>query len=360
MHAARVTMRAPLHTVLWLVCLGPSFACGSSDADGPGAGGPNGKADVGDGQDDRLQWCAGHEHPAVPSGGWNHAGSSVWASGAAHHTAQDVVANPGGTATIQGKFTYGALSKDLEGEVVRVWLGDCDGFRLIDEVLTDGDGRIEVALDASLPTGVYDLQLEVAADGSAAHAKLWLLPAGTHVVITDIDGTLTTTDAELMVDLMTDFFEPILAGDYVPKAYPGGPELLRAHAEHGAILVYLTGRPHSLTDKTREWLTDLGFPAGIVHTTDRTGEWMPTDDGVGLFKFRYLRALREGGLVLDAAYGNAATDIHGYAAAQIPPAATWIIGPHAGEEGTNAVEDGWEARAAEVRAAADVTQPFAW
>jgi len=289
---------------------------------------------------------------------WDHVPNGLWTAAAPHHTAQDVVGVPGGVVTVRGKFTYGALAKDLEDESVRVWLGDCDGFRLVGDARTDDEGRIAVEVDPDLPVGVYDLSLEVAVDGTTARAKLWLLPEGTHVVVTDIDGTLTTSDGELVADVMADFFEPILAGEYVPEAYPGGPELLRAHADHGAILVYLTGRPHSLTDTTREWLADLGFPQGILHTTDHTSECMPTDDGVATYKYRYLRSLKEGGLALDVAYGNARTDIHGYAAAGIPGVSTWIIGSHAGEEGTNPVEETWEVRAAEVEAQADVAQPF--
>ena len=265
--------------------------------------------------------------------------------------------NPGTVVTIGGKFAYGATSKDLEDEWVNVFVHDCQGYRLVAQALTDDDGRVAVELDTDdLPAGVYDLQLEVAADASFATAKLWLLPAGTHVTVSDIDGTLTTSDAQLIIDL----FDDILAGSYVPHAYPGGPALTGAHAGHGEILVYLTGRPYGLTDSSRQWLAELGFAPGILHTTDSSGEGFPANSGVGEYKRAYLQRLLDAGLVIDTAYGNASTDIYAYAEAGIDPADTWIIGPHAGEDGTNAADGTWEPRAAEVQGGPDVEQPFAW
>jgi hypothetical protein len=38
----------------------------------------------------------------------------------------------------------------------------------------------------------------------------------------------------------------------------------------------------------------------------------------------------------------------------------WIIGDHAGEQGTNAANGTWEPRVAEVQALPAVTQPFDW
>jgi phosphatidate phosphatase PAH1 len=43
-----------------------------------------------------------------------------------------------------------------------------------------------------------------------------------------------------------------------------------------------------------------------------------------------------------AAYGNASTDISAYADAGIPKERTFIIGPHAGEGGTVAIQGSYE------------------
>jgi hypothetical protein len=86
---------------------------------------------------------------------------------------------------------------------------------------------------------------------------------------------------------------------------------------------------------------------------------VPTDAGVGAFKRDFMRTLMDGGLAIDAAYGNASTDIFAYLSAGLPGGQVWIIGSHGGEEGTNAVDDGWVARAAEVTAGPPVDQPFA-
>ena len=46
-----------------------------------------------------------------------------------------------------------------------------------------------------------------------------------------------------------------------------------------------------------------------------------------------LAGWRAAGLIVDAAYGNASTDLTAYLGAGLPADALWIIGPHGGEQG---------------------------
>jgi hypothetical protein len=307
-----------------------------------------------------LPACLGTPFTPAPVQGWRHPVTSplTVALGPAGHSMQDVLATPGGGATIQGKFAYGAVSKDLEDEAVRVVLDACHGWISLGDVLTDADGRIALPVPATLGAGIYDVRLQVLGDGSVAAGRLWLLPAGTHLAVTDIDGTLTTSDEELVRDVITDLFQPIFSGQDVPSAWPGAAALSGALTGRGLVLVYLTGRPYWLTAKTRQWLADGGFAAGPLHLAGSNAEAIPSEGGVGAFKRAWLQGLLAQGFVIDEAYGNATTDVSAYAGAGIPAAATWIIGPNGGADGTVAVVGSWEARAAAVAGLPPVMQPF--
>ncbi|WP_242343726.1 LNS2 domain-containing protein [Anaeromyxobacter terrae] len=305
-----------------------------------------------------LAWCVGAPFTPAPAKGFAYDTNALLAAlGSPGHSMQDVVAVDGASIVVHGKFAYGTVSKDLEGERVRVYLDDCSGWRALGEATTDSDGRIAVAVGA-LPAGVYDVRLEVLGDASVAPGRIWVLPRGARLAVTDIDGTLTTSDEELVQDVLTDLFAPIFTGNDVPEAYPGAAALTRALSGRGYVLVYLTGRPYWLAAKTRAWLAAGDFAPGALHTTDSNTEALPTEAGVGAYKLAFLEGLRAQGFVLEEAYGNATTDVYAYAGAGVPAERTWIIGPNGGAGGTNAVAGSWEARAAEVRALPAVEQPF--
>jgi hypothetical protein len=327
-----------------------AVACGAGPASTPAGQTPT-----------ALRRCVGTPFTPAPVEPWLHGLTTplVTLAGAANHSMQDVVAKPGLGAAIHGKFAYGTISKDLEDEKVRVFLDACTGWTSLGDWRTDSDGRIAVPVPPALAAGVYDVRLQVLGDGTVAPGRVWILPAGTRVAVTDIDGTMTTSDEELVLNVVTDFFEPIRSGTHVPEAYPGAAALTNALVRRGYVVVFLTGRPYWLTATTRAWLADGGFALGPLHVTDSNSEAIPSADGVGAFKLAYLRSLTAAGFRLDEAYGNATTDVSAYAGAGIPAASTWIIGPNGGTGGTNAVTGSWEARAAAVAAQPVVVQPFA-
>jgi phosphoserine phosphatase len=308
-----------------------------------------------------LRRCVGSAFTPAPVEPWLHPRRARVrvALGPANHAVQDVLATPGAPATIRAKLAYGAASKDLEDERVRVFLDACSGFRRLAELRTDDEGRIAVPVPATLAPGVYDVRIEVLGDGSVAPGRVFILPRGTRLAVTDIDGTLTTADEEMVKDVAADLFRPIVAGAHVPAAYPGAAALTNALAARGYVVVFLTGRPYWLAGKTREWLSSGGFAAGPLHLADSNAEAVPNAGGVGAFKRAYLRSLAAAGFALEEAYGNATTDVSAYAGAGIPRAATWIIGPNGGAGGTQAVSASWEPRAAAVAAMPLVAQPFA-
>lgn len=307
-------------------------------------GGPDaGKADV-------FHRCTGRAFTAPARTGFRRLSSRIAAVTGARHRAQDLIVPPSTVTDFSAKFAYGPTWKDLEGESVEVYIDNCGGWIDLGRVTTDDDGYATMPVNVLLQAGQYEMRFVALGDATQARATLWVLPAGTHLAVTDIDGTLTTSDTEL--------WKQLFDGSYVPSAYPSAKELTRAHANRGHIVVYLTGRPSWLIDQTRSWLTGRGFAAGPVHLADSNADVLPIDSSVGAYKEAWLEELEDHGYTIDVAYGNATTDIHAYTDAGIGHDRQWIIGSNAGAEGTHAVTSSWAARTAEVQAGPNVPQPF--
>jgi hypothetical protein len=258
-----------------------------------------------------FQRCTGRAYTPAADEGWRHtiATPIITAAGAPNHSGADIVAHPGTAAALPGKFSYGLISKDLEDEDILVSIDDCQGWQPLGRMATNGDGRMAVSAPV-LPTGVYEVKFQVAGDQSLTTSYLWLLPAGTHVVVTDIDATLTTNDSEV--------FQQILDGSYVPATYPNAVALTKAHEARGQVVVYMTGRPYWLSGKTRDYLETFDFAHGPVRLADSSSDILPTEGSVGAYKLAKLRALLGAGIVIDFAYGNATTDIYAYLGAGVP------------------------------------------
>jgi phosphatidate phosphatase PAH1 len=267
-----------------------------------------------------------------PRGSFRHWYNRALALGPSQHSAQDLIVKPGGAVTVEGKFAYGSVSKDLEGEPVQLYFNDCTSWRSIGSGDTDSDGRARVRLTAPTAPGIYGLRMVVRGDSTYTHAYLFVPPAGARLSIFDIDGTLTTSDLELVKDVVTDLFEPILHGTYDPKPHPYARELVEEREKRGALPIYLTGRPYWLNQSSRDWLALQRLPAGPLHTTDSTSEAVTR---VAEYKAAFLNSLSAQGFVLEAAYGNASTDITAYATASIAKSVTYIIGENGGKEGTH-------------------------
>lgn len=303
---------------------------------------------------------------ALPSGlaleEWRGFGSRiVAASGDPDHSAQDVISPPAESVTLEGKFSYGAVSKDLEDERVQLWIDDCAGSaRQLGAALTDSDGRGRVTLEpAAVPApGTYKIWWRVAGDGSVTQAWLRVIPRGSKLMVLDIDGTLTTDDVELFQDIFTDLFKPILGGDHVPSAREASAQLTNLRRGQGYQLVYLTGRPYALMGRSREWLAQQGCAPGTLHLTDSVSQIAPSDGVVGEYKAAYLRRLQALGYTFEAGYGNATTDIYAYGEAGLPKPRTYIAGKHGGESGTVDVGDGWAAHVVDAAQEPDAQQPF--
>jgi hypothetical protein len=269
--------------------------------------------------------------PKPPKQSWRHSKSAATTLlGAPNHRLRDVIALPGQASQLRGRFTYGSVDKDLEDETVELWLQRCPGWQLVGTALTDGEGVAWFNLPANLPAGDYRLRAVVRGDTSYANGMLAVWPKGVKVVVSDVDGTLTTSDWQLFSDLLTQ----------KPAAmYPDGDKAIKAWVAKGYRILYLTGRPQLFNRYTRNWLDTHGLPPGVVRLTDDVGDVVPSEVGVQTFKTQVLKDLMAShGAKIRAGHGNAVTDIGAYKAAGIPTADLYIIGPHGGEQGSTKVD----------------------
>jgi len=220
----------------------------------------------------------------------------------------------------------GLTARPLAGEHVSLWRHDdaTAAWSMLGRAETASDGSYAIPASA-MPANGPPVYAILEADGSCAEHHVALLPPGSKVVITDIDGTLTTSDSELLMELAD--------ATYVPQQMAAADAMAQAWAAKGYPIIYLTARPHILQVETRTWLRDRGFPAGPVITAATLGV-----EPAGYKTVWGQRMVADFGWVPVAAYGNADTDITAYAAAGIPKDATFIIGSLAGTSGTVAID----------------------
>lgn len=220
--------------------------------------------------------------------------------------------------------TAGYFADPLPGEHVSLWSYDGSAWSSIASATTDADGAYDLPATSFVAANKQPLYSMLEADGSCAEHYNTLLPAGSKVVVTDIDGTLTTDDNQV-IDQIPD-------ATYVPVAMGSAVALMIAWDAKNYPIIYLTARPHVLRVESRGWLRDEGFPNGALITAIQTEE-------AAAYKTAWLqRMVNQFGWDVVAAYGNADTDITAYNNVGIPKNKTFIVGPLAGSAGTQPID----------------------
>lgn len=261
-----------------------------------------------------------------PKRGFRHTSSSITASlGFANHRGRDMFYVAGDTQWVIGKFAYGVLDDDIKDEDVDVWLlRDCgaqweklgtavttyDNMHATVEGVDDTGGRVYFTIpqNKALGVGRHRLRLVVGGDLSAAEMFIEVVPKTMPIFVSDVDGTLTTSEnAE---------FPALLTGN-LPDAHPDAAAALRALASKGYRPFYVTARPEFLVGRTREFLDTNGFPPGLVHTTlTLTGA---TGAAAATYKTGELAMIAARGLVPKWGFGNTASDADAYDNGKIQP-----------------------------------------
>lgn len=294
--------------------------------------------------------------PTAPTG-FQHFRNQVLAQHMPHHSAQDVIGLPGDPLHIKAWFAYGLARQEMQDEAVNVTLDDCTRWSGLKTWTTSDVGTIDVPLEPStVSLGNYDVVHEVMGDGTSATSHVWGLPAGTHFVVFDIDGTLTTDNGQFFDELAAQAFD----GGYTPHAFLGAQDLTKLWLAKGYIPLFLTGRPHGVSDITRAWLKDLDFAMGPLRLTDTSTELAPNDASVGEFKAQFLASLQAKGYSIDYAYGNEPTDVYAYKKAGINMAHVFTIGSKAGVGGSQPLFGQYVTHLPYVQAQPNAVQPFSF
>ncbi len=246
------------------------------------------------------------------------------------HMVHDELVKEGSSATIVGKFDYGSvIHKDLENEYVRAYIfgtGQTD-WEYVGRYKTNSDGKVYVPV-ANKAEGDYAVKMVVEGDLSEATGYLTVVKPGRKTVLFDIDGTLTLNDFEAVGDYL---------GIEAAATHGYAEETVWAYVNKGYQVVYLTGRQYWMAKMTRDWFNTKGL-FGWHLRTDSNAE-NPVSPQTQAYKTAYIKHLIND-LELDIvrAYGNADTDIWAYADGGIAKNETYIIGEHAGQEGTQAID----------------------
>lgn len=219
-------------------------------------------------------------------------------------------------ACVEREPVFG-LCKDVER--VRVHF-DVDESE-IGTAKTDDDGVAEVK--HKLGAGSANYEARVLVDGRELRAlgRIYTWDKNRVIIAVDIDHTIGRTDYEALLSSTSqeDGSDPI----------KNSVETLKALAQDFQI-VYLTGRPRFLIDKTRMWLRHEGFPAGPVITSVRVRDMVDPSE----FKRRKLHELREYWSNLLIGIGNQPGDAEAYGANDmlslvLPSKPGQTFGPHA-------------------------------
>ena len=220
--------------------------------------------------------------------------------------------------------TGGLFSMPMQDEYVSTWTYDGSAWQKLGRSLTDEDGLF--TQPASLVPNGQAIYAVLEANGTCAAGYDYAFPMGEKVVVTDIDGTLTTNDNELAMEIADPTHDPAMMGH--------ADAMLQAWAMKGYPIVYLTNRPHPLRVETRGWLAEKMMPGGPVITSNGTAA------DAAAYKTVWLqRMVQTFGWNIVAAYGNASTDITAYANAGIPKTQTFIVGPLAGSDSTQPIDN---------------------
>lgn len=258
---------------------------------------------------------------------WRHAIATpiTVAMGAARHRGRDLFLTHTDPQWALAKFAYGLADDDLKDEDVDLYLDrGCSGaWEMLGTATTTNDGDhatvegvedtgghvyFEIPSALRLEAGRHRIVFVVRGDHSVAEQWIDVVPASTRFVVTDVDGTQTSSETAAWGSLLT---------GTGPDAQPHGAEALHAFARRGYRIFYLTARPDWLEPRTHAWLVEMGYPPGLVHTT--LGLTGATGAPAETFKTEELAALAArfpGGIAWGI--GNTDTDAGAYVSAGLP------------------------------------------
>jgi hypothetical protein len=170
-------------------------------------------------------------------------------------TLEDAIAGPGPAPLVLmahvERETPGALRTSVRGAPVEFLI---DG-RPAGTSPTDADGMASLTLHDP-PPGVTSFTVRAQAGRTllGKTGRVFHFSPARVILVTDIDNTIADTDVDDLI------LEPL---DRESEPITGSREFL-CRAARDFHVVYLTGRPRFLLEKTRRWLEMHGYPPGPV------------------------------------------------------------------------------------------------
>ena len=244
-----------------------------------------------------------------------------------YHMVHDEIVAVGNPISITAKFDYGSLThKDLEFETVKFYIRsqNDEQWQYLTSATTNGDGKATLSL-TGMAAGQYRIYAGVPADGSGSEGYLTVVEPNTEVVLFDIDGTLTESDAEQIGD-----YTGIDYADAKDEAYT----LVRSYLDLGYQPIYLTARVYWYAKGTRKWLSWMGLPQGYLRTSlnNETSLFRSAE-----YKTEQINKLQASGIKIVRAYGNAKTDAKAFIESGLSASQSFTIGKDAGHYGTTPI-----------------------
>lgn len=230
--------------------------------------------------------------------------------GTARHRGMDVITSvTAPEQIIEGELRYGLLDKDLAEEDVEIFACDGENWHSLGEATTDAQGHFTKILSGHerLPIGKRQLYLSVKGDQSSFLMLAIVLPEGAKTVVSDVDGTLTSSENAYPKSLMS---------QAAVLAHQGAKEVLTAFVEKCYQPVYVTSRGRQFTKSTHTWLSEQGFPIGPLRLAPSLIT-MP-GEATSAYKSSVLTKLQESGINIAAGIGNRTSDIIAYQTAHVP------------------------------------------
>lgn len=267
-----------------------------------------------------------------------------------NHRSRDIITLKGKDAYLHAKFAYSLFDKDLKDEPVDIYVsvGCSSAFKKVGTALTskepgktpfsadnvtDSGGRVFIKLSSlglnNLPVGRHRVRFVVQGDNSKTDSHIDIIDPSQKIVVSDIDGTLTTSEFAAASDAIKVALSLVEAQRIEKlvksaKPNPGAADMLKKLKAKGYKIFYLTARPEWLMPSTRGWLAANGFPEGSLHTTDLFQG--AQGDAAKNYKIEEIRTLtKQTNIVPSFAFGNKESDVDAFAACGIPAAKSYFF-----------------------------------
>jgi hypothetical protein len=212
----------------------------------------------------------------------------------------DVVVVNGGQTAIDALTEHSSPLGDVD-ELTGVDVEFFAGNQTLGQARTDPGGWARWS--CHLPAGASSVRAKAVVDGRTVEAEggVFAWDPNRTIIVCDIDETVSVTNYSALLAEGQD--------DLGSQPLPGAAKVMTELSKRFNV-IYITGRPRFLLNKSRRWLKTHGFPAAPVVTAPTLNEAIR----VQKFKGGQIADLRCLSSNLLIGIGNAKTDSEAYAA----------------------------------------------